>query len=260
MNLAAETHVDNSIESPDVFIKSNIIGTFNILEASRKYFNQISSKGKKDFKFIHISTDEVFGSLDDKGFFHEKTAYDPSSPYSASKASSDHLVRAWFRTYKLPTIVTNCSNNYGPYQFPEKIIPLMIKNAINHKPLTIYGDGLQIRDWLYVDDHIRALYLVAQKGKIGHTYNIGGNNERTNIEVVNNICNILDKIYPSSKIKTYSELITYIKDRPGHDRRYAINAEKIRKSLNWEPQETFESGIIKTVKWYIDNYNWSPLK
>tara|TARA_B100000767_G_scaffold275270_1_gene311377 strand:- start:10149 stop:11207 length:1059 start_codon:yes stop_codon:yes gene_type:complete len=253
MNLAAESHVDRSIESPGAFIQSNIIGTYNLLETSRSYYKNATDLIKNKFRFIHISTDEVFGSLGDSGFFEESTAYDPSSPYSASKASSDHLVRAWHRTYGLPAIITNCSNNYGPYQFPEKIIPLMINNAINHEPLTIYGDGLQIRDWLYVDDHVKALYLIATNGSIGETYNIGGRNEKTNIDVVNSICKILDKTLPSKQIRTYSELITYVQDRPGHDRRYAINANKIQNMLGWSPAETFETGIAKTINWYLNN-------
>ena len=253
MNLAAESHVDRSIESPSAFIQSNIIGTYNLLETSRSYYKNATDLLKNKFRFIHISTDEVFGSLGESGFFEESTAYDPSSPYSASKASSDHLVRAWHRTYGLPAIITNCSNNYGPFQFPEKIIPLMINNAINHKPLTIYGDGLQIRDWLYVDDHVKALYLIATNGNIGETYNIGGRNEKTNIDVVNSICKILDKTLPSKQIRSYAELITYVKDRPGHDRRYAINANKIQNTLGWSPAETFETGITKTINWYLNN-------
>lgn len=252
MNLAAESHVDRSIDSPDIFIQSNIIGTYNLLKISRAYYEKLYDK-KNRFRFIHISTDEVFGSLGESGFFEESTAYDPSSPYSASKASSDHLVRAWHRTYDLPTIITNCSNNYGPYQYQEKFIPLMINNAINHKPLTIYGDGFNIRDWLYVDDHVRALYLIANKGYIGQTYNIGGKNEKTNIDVVNLICKILDKLLPSDKVTSYSELISYVKDRPGHDKRYAINAEKIQNTLGWSPQETFETGMAKTINWYLKN-------
>jgi|TARA_B110000305_G_C19453733_1_gene649546 dTDP-glucose 4,6-dehydratase len=253
MNLAAESHVDRSIESPEAFIQSNIIGTYNLLETSRSYYKNATDEIKNKFRFIHISTDEVFGSLGESGFFEESTAYDPSSPYSASKASSDHLVRAWHRTYGLPAIITNCSNNYGPYQFPEKIIPLMINNAINHKPLTIYGDGLQIRDWLYVDDHVKALYLIATNGNIGETYNIGGRNEKTNIDVVNSICKILDKTLPSKQIRSYVELISYVQDRPGHDRRYAINANKIQNMLGWSPAETFETGISKTINWYLNN-------
>ena len=252
MNLAAESHVDNSIESPDIFIKTNIIGTYNMLEASRKYYDKLSLEQKNKFKFIHISTDEVYGSLDKIGFFEETSPYDPSSPYSATKASSDHLVRAWYKTYNLPTILTNCSNNYGPYQFPEKIIPLIICNAINHKPITIYGDGLNIRDWLYVEDHVIALHKILKKGKIGETYNIGGNNEKTNIEVASQICKVLDKKYPSNEVQSYLDLIVYVADRPGHDRRYAINANKIKDTLGWSPKETFETGINKTVEWYLN--------
>ena len=253
MHLAAESHVDRSIESPDVFMQSNIIGTYTLLEESRKFFDSLEPHQKKEFKFLHISTDEVYGSLGSDGLFDEKTSYDPSSPYSASKASSDHLVRAWHRTYNLPTIVTNCSNNYGPYQFPEKIIPLMINNALNHKKLPIYGDGQQIRDWLFVDDHVSALVKVALRGKAGDTYNIGGRNEKSNIEVVQLICKILDELSPSKNIKSYSELISFVKDRPGHDKRYAINADKIKKDLDWMPIETFETGLLKTIQWYLNN-------
>ena len=253
MHLAAESHVDRSIESPDVFMQSNIIGTYTLLEESRKFYDSLDPYHKKKFKFLHISTDEVYGSLGSNGLFDEKTSYDPSSPYSASKASSDHLVRAWHRTYNLPTIVTNCSNNYGPYQFPEKIIPLMINNALNHKKLPIYGDGQQIRDWLFVDDHVSALVKVALKGKVGDTYNIGGRNEKSNIEVVQLICKTLDELSPSKNIKSYSELISFVKDRPGHDKRYAINADKIKKDLDWMPIETFETGLLKTIQWYLNN-------
>ncbi len=253
MHLAAESHVDRSIESPDVFMQSNIIGTYTLLEESRKFFDSLEPYQKKEFRFLHISTDEVYGSLGSDGLFDEKTPYDPSSPYSASKASSDHLVRAWHRTYNLPTIVTNCSNNYGPFQFPEKIIPLMIDNALNHKKLPIYGDGQQIRDWLFVDDHVSALVKVALRGKVGDTYNIGGRNEKSNIEVVQLICKTLDELSPSKNIKSYSELISFVKDRPGHDKRYAINADKIKKDLDWTPIETFETGLLKTIQWYLNN-------
>lgn len=260
MHLAAESHVDRSIDGPRVFIQTNIVGTFNLLEVARTYWQALKDDKKEKFRFIHVSTDEVYGDL--KGtsdFFIEETAYDPSSPYSASKASSDHLVRAWFRTYKLPVLITNCSNNYGPYQFPEKLIPHILLNAINGKNLPIYGDGKQIRDWLYVDDHVKALMMVAIEGKIGETYNIGGNNEIQNIEVVGMICDILDRLIPEklNKIDSFRELITYVEDRPGHDARYAIDANKIKKDLGWEPRENFESGIQKTIEWYLNNFSWS---
>lgn len=254
MNLAAESHVDRSIDSPMDFIQTNVIGTYTILEASRAYYMTLSDEKKKSFIFHHISTDEVYGDLhgtDD--FFREDTPYAPSSPYSASKASSDHLVRAWYRTYGLPTIVTNCSNNYGPYHFPEKLIPLIILKALEKKPLPVYGTGSQIRDWLYVEDHVKALYTVVTKGKPSETYNIGGNNEKRNIDVVHKICEILDEIKPRDDKKSYKEQITFVADRPGHDMRYAIDATKIKKELNWQPEETFETGIKKTVLWYLEN-------
>ncbi len=253
MNLAAESHVDRSIDSPDDFMQTNIFGTYTLLEASRAY---LASAGgcKENFIFHHISTDEVYGDLEnDKDFFREDTPYSPSSPYSASKASSDHLVRAWYRTYGLPAVVTNCSNNYGPYHFPEKLIPLAILRAVEGKPIPVYGTGAQIRDWLYVEDHVRALYAVASSGKAGETYNIGGSNERRNIDVVNKICEILDELYPRDDKKSYKEQITFVSDRPGHDMRYAIDASKICKDLGWEPLETFDSGIRKTVMWYLEN-------
>ncbi len=311
MHLAAESHVDRSIDGPAEFIQTNIVGTYTLLEAARAYWNELNSERKQAFRFHHISTDEVYGDLphpndndeclmvndelnDDSNnsklniqhstlpLFLETTAYAPSSPYSASKASSDHLVRAWLRTYGFPTLITNCSNNYGPYHFPEKLIPLVILNALEGKPLPIYGKGDQIRDWLYVEDHARALYKVVTEGKIGETYNIGGHNEKTNLEVVETICTILDELASrggasvkgeessvksedtpisrltphSSSLTPYSSLITYVADRPGHDRRYAIDASKIAKELNWQPIETFESGIRKTVQWYLDNQQW----
>ncbi len=256
LHLAAETHVDRSIDSPVEFLKTNVIGTFVILEEVRKYFFNLSKNKKKNFRFHHVSTDEVFGDLkNENDLFKEDTPYSPSSPYSASKASSDHFVRAWHRTFNLPTLITNCSNNYGPYQYPEKLIPLVIMNALNGNELPVYGNGKQIRDWLYVDDHARALLQVALYGKIGETYNIGGHNEVENIDVVKKICNILDKLHPSKikGVKKYQQLISFVNDRPGHDKKYAIDATKIKKKLNWMPQETFETGIMKTVKWYLEN-------
>ncbi|NMP16504.1 dTDP-glucose 4,6-dehydratase [Thalassotalea sp. Y01] len=266
MHLAAESHVDRSIDGPKEFIETNIIGTYNLLEVSRKYWSNLDEDKKAVFKFHHISTDEVYGDLDGpEDLFTEDTAYAPSSPYSASKASSDHLVRAWLRTFELPTVVTNCSNNYGPYHFPEKLIPLMILNALEKKPLPVYGDGQQIRDWLYVEDHAKALYLVATKGIVGETYNIGGHNEKANIDVVRTICALVEEFVPfqenkalaySERLTSYADLITYVKDRPGHDLRYAIDASKIEKELGWTPEETFESGIRKTVTWYLNNKEW----
>lgn len=259
MHLAAESHVDRSIDSAGEFIQTNIVGTFNLLEAARAYCQQMPSEKREAFRFHHISTDEVYGDLhgtDD--LFTETTPYAPSSPYSASKASSDHLVRAWLRTYGLPTIVTNCSNNYGPYHFPEKLIPLMILNALDGKPLPVYGDGMQIRDWLFVEDHARALYQVVTEGVVGETYNIGGHNEKANIEVVKTICALLEELVPEKPagVARYEDLITFVQDRPGHDVRYAIDAAKIGRELGWKPQETFESGIRKTVQWYLDNKTW----
>lgn len=259
MHLAAESHVDNSISAPGQFIYTNVVGTFNLLEAARTYWQQLSEDKQRTFRFHHISTDEVFGDLEHSNdFFTEQTPYAPSSPYSASKASSDHLVRAWHRTYGLPVLITNCSNNYGPYQHPEKLIPIMIHNALGGNTLPIYGNGKQIRDWLYVDDHVRALYLVLQHGKIGSTYNIGGHNEKQNIEVVHTICSLLEELQPvkPQKISLYKDLIVHIHDRPGHDVRYAIDASKIKNELGWYPQETFESGIKKTIQWYINNQDW----
>ena len=259
MHLAAESHVDRSIDGPSTFIETNIVGTYNLLEAARAYWISLDDNRKASFRFHHISTDEVYGDLEGTDdLFTEITAYSPSSPYSASKASSDHLVRAWLRTYGLPTIVTNCSNNYGPYHFPEKLIPLMILNALEGKILPVYGDGLQIRDWLFVEDHARALYQVVNEGAVGETYNIGGHNEKTNIEVVKTICCLLEELAPNKPtgVTYYQDLITYVKDRPGHDIRYAIDASKIERELGWTPQETFESGIRKTVQWYLNNREW----
>jgi len=259
MHLAAESHVDRSIDGPGDFIQTNIVGTYILLEEARFYWSKLDGVKKENFKFHHVSTDEVYGDLEGTDdLFTETTPYAPSSPYSASKASSDHLVRSWQRTFGLPTLITNCSNNYGPYQFPEKLIPLMILNALSGKELPIYGDGKQIRDWLYVDDHARALLHVALNGKIGETYNIGGNNEKQNIEVVETICNILDELVPSKivGIASYKKLINYVTDRAGHDLRYAIDATKIDKELGWAPKETFESGIQKTIQWYLDNQVW----
>ena len=257
MHLAAESHVDRSIDGPMDFIQTNIIGTYNLLEVARNYWQNLTEDKKSRFKFHHISTDEVYGDLEGtEDLFTEETSYSPSSPYSASKASSDHLVRAWYRTYGLPVVVTNCSNNYGPYHFPEKLIPLVILNALDGKPLPVYGDGKQIRDWLYVEDHARALYLVATTAKVGETYNIGGHNEKQNIDVVKTICTILDNIKPRTDGQSYTQQITFVKDRPGHDLRYAIDASKIQQELNWQPQETFESGIQKTVEWYLANEDW----
>ena len=251
-HFAAESHVDRSIDGPQTFINTNIIGTYNLLEISRLYHN----KKYSSFKFIHVSTDEVYGDLDDGGYFTEDTSYNPSSPYSASKASSDHLARAWHRTYGLPVVITNCSNNYGAFQFPEKLIPLMIINCLDSKPLPVYGDGNNIRDWLFVDDHCSAIKVVYENGTIGETYNIGGNNEIKNIDIVITICTILDDLHPSDNGKSYSELITFVNDRPGHDFRYAINAKKIQNELGWFPHESFETGIKKTVEWYLENENW----
>jgi len=255
MHLAAESHVDRSIDGPGEFIITNIVGTYTLLDEARKYWLTLDDEKKSNFRFHHISTDEVYGDLEGTDdLFTETTPYAPSSPYSASKASSDHLVRAWQRTYGLPTLVTNCSNNYGPYHFPEKLIPLVILNALEGKPLPIYGKGDQIRDWLFVEDHARALVIVATQGKIGETYNIGGHNEKQNIEVVETICDILDTKVPRDR--SYRELITFVADRPGHDVRYAIDASKIARELGWEPQETFESGLEKSVQWYLDNKEW----
>lgn len=259
MHLAAESHVDRSIDGPASFIETNIIGTFTLLEVSRAYWSGLTKNKKEAFRFHHISTDEVYGDLaGTTDLFTEQTSYDPSSPYSASKASSDHLVRAWFRTYGLPVVITNCSNNYGPYHFPEKLIPLVILNALEGKPLPVYGDGAQIRDWLYVEDHVRALYQVATRGTVGGTYNIGGHNEVKNIDVVSTICQLLEELVPQKPagVLHYKDLICFVKDRPGHDVRYAIDAQKIYQELDWQPQESFESGIRKTIAWYLANLNW----
>ncbi len=259
MHLAAESHVDRSIDGPAEFIETNIIGTANLLEIAREYWNQLSSDRKRSFRFQHISTDEVYGSLGADGLFEETTPYDPRSPYSASKAASDHLVMAWYHTYNLPVLITNCSNNYGPYHFPEKLIPLVILNALHGLQLPVYGKGDNIRDWLYVEDHAKALTLVLEKGLPGETYNVGGNNERTNLEVVETICDILDELAPSSR--SHRELITFVDDRPGHDKRYAIDATKLRTELGWQPEENFDSGIRKTIKWYLENeWWWRPIR
>jgi len=259
MHLAAESHVDRSIDGPAEFIDTNITGTFNLLETVRKYYADLSIAEQRQFRFHHISTDEVYGDLEGTDdLFTEETSYSPSSPYSASKAASDHLVRAWGRTYDLPVIITNCSNNYGPYHFPEKLIPHVILNAIHGKSLPIYGDGSQIRDWLYVEDHAKALIKVVTEGKIGETYNIGGHNEKTNLEVVGTICDLLEELAPQKPlgVNNYRDLITFVKDRPGHDARYAIDASKIEQELGWVPEETFETGLRKTVEWYLDNTSW----
>ncbi len=259
MHLAAESHVDRSIDGPAAFIQTNIVGTYILLEAAREYWRGLEPEQRESFRFHHISTDEVYGDLDGpEDLFVETTPYAPSSPYSASKASSDHLVRAWRRTYGLPTLVTNCSNNYGPYHFPEKLIPLVILNALEGKPLPVYGKGDQVRDWLYVEDHARALVQVLTQGVVGETYNIGGHNEKRNIEVVRSICELLEELRPAKPegLQRYADLITFVADRPGHDRRYAIDAGKIQRELGWSPQETFETGLRKTVQWYLDNQEW----
>ena len=257
INFAAESHVDRSIHGPAEFVHTNILGTFNLLECTKTYWNELKQDQKAAFRFHHVSTDEVYGSLaPNTPAFVETNPYEPNSPYSASKAASDHLVRAWFHTYGLPVLTTNCSNNYGPYHFPEKLIPLVILNAINRKPLPIYGDGQQIRDWLYVGDHCTAIREVLGKGRLGETYNIGGWNEKANIDVVKTICSILDELRPRADGRSYTEQITFVKDRPGHDRRYAIDASKIKRESGWTPKETFASGIKKTVQWYLDNPKW----
>jgi dTDP-glucose 4,6-dehydratase len=257
INFAAESHVDRSIHGPAEFVQTNIVGTFNLLESAREYWSSLNEQDKAAFRFHHVSTDEVYGSLSlDAPAFAETHAYEPNSPYSASKAASDHLVRAWFHTYGFPVLTTNCSNNYGPYHFPEKLIPLVILNALNDKPLPIYGDGQQIRDWLYVGDHCAAIREVLARGQLGETYNVGGWNEKANIDVVKTICTILDQLKPRADGKSYAEQITYVKDRPGHDRRYAIDASKIERDLGWRPAETFDTGIRKTIQWYLDNPEW----
>ncbi|WP_201861480.1 dTDP-glucose 4,6-dehydratase [Microvirga soli] len=256
MHLAAESHVDRSIDGPGEFIQTNVVGTYTLLQAALAHWQSLSGADKDAFRFHHISTDEVFGSLGADGYFTETTAYDPRSPYSASKAASDHLVRAWHHTFGLPVVVSNCSNNYGPYHFPEKLIPLVILNALEGKPLPVYGDGSNVRDWLYVEDHARALALIALTGKVGESYNVGGHNEKTNLEVVQAICTILDAIAPDERIGSRQSLITFVRDRPGHDQRYAIDPTKIGQDLGWVPQETFETGLAKTVRWYLENRPW----
>jgi dTDP-glucose 4,6-dehydratase len=257
VNFAAESHVDRSIHGPGDFIQTNIVGTFNLLESVRAYHAVMASEAKPSFRFLHVSTDEVYGTLSKTDpAFAETNAYEPNSPYSASKAASDHLVRAWHHTYGLPVLTTNCSNNYGPFHFPEKLIPLMIVNALAGKPLPVYGDGMQIRDWLYVKDHCSAIHRVLEAGQLGETYNVGGWNEKPNIEIVNTVCALLDELRPRADGKRYAEQITYVTDRPGHDRRYAIDATKIHRELGWKPAETFETGIRKTVQWYLDNPEW----
>jgi dTDP-glucose 4,6-dehydratase len=259
MHLAAESHVDRSITGAREFIETNVVGTFNMLECARQYWSSLADREKADFRFLHVSTDEVYGSLGEEGRFTEKTPYDPSSPYSSSKAASDHLAKAWERTYGLPVVVSNCSNNYGPYHFPEKLIPLTILNAVEGKPLPVYGNGANIRDWLYVEDHARALDIIAERGRVGSTYNVGGGNERRNIDVVTRICELMDKLAPKSS--SHQDLITYVADRPGHDARYAIDASKLETELGWRAQENFDSGIEKTVKWYLENeWWWRPLR
>ena len=273
MHLAAESHVDRSIDGPAAFVETNVVGTFNLLTAAQAYWESLPKTEEEraltsdlrplafDFRFLHISTDEVYGSLGEAGFFTETTPYDPRSPYSASKAASDHFVQAWWHTYGLPVLMTNCSNNYGPYHFPEKLIPLVILNALDEKPLPIYGKGDNVRDWLYVDDHAKALRLVVERGTPGEKYNVGGNNERTNLEVVETICGILDDLRPRASGAAYRELITFVKDRPGHDRRYAIDATKLQTELGWQPQHTFDTGIRETVQWYLDNaWWWKPIR
>jgi len=256
VNFAAESHVDRSIDGPAEFIQTNIVGTSVLLQEALKYYSTLKGKESERFRFHHVSTDEVFGSLSESGFFTEETPYDPSSPYSASKASSDHLIRAWHRTFDLPVLISNCSNNYGPYQFPEKLIPLMILNCLEEKPLPVYGTGENIRDWLYVEDHCDAIYTILQKGTIGETYNVGGNNEIKNIQIVEEICDVLNDIHPAGSGKSYHELITFVKDRPGHDFRYAIDASKLKKEIGWEPKESFNTGIQKTIEWYLKNEEW----
>ena len=256
IHLAAESHVDRSIDGPAPFVQTNVVGTFTLLEAAREYWSSLNGEEKQAFRFLHVSTDEVFGSLGPTGEFTETTPYSPRSPYSASKAASDHFARAYFHTYGLPTLITNCSNNYGPYQFPEKLIPLMILNALEGKPLPVYGDGLNVRDWLYVEDHCRALRAVAERGVPGETYNIGGNSERANLDVVRTICRLVDQLRPGLPHAPAESLVKFVTDRPGHDRRYAINAEKIRRDLGWTPQRTFEDGIASTVRWYLENSDW----
>lgn len=256
INFAAESHVDRSIDDPGSFIQTNVVGTYGLLESAKNYWQQLDGSDRDNFRFLHVSTDEVYGSLGEEGKFTEETPYQPNSPYSASKAASDHLVRAYYHTYGLPVLTTNCSNNYGPYQFPEKLIPLMILNAMSGKALPIYGQGLNIRDWLYVEDHCKAVEAVLCKGRVGQVYNIGGNNEKTNVEVVETLCSLLDELLPNSSFSPHKQLVKFVVDRPGHDLRYAIDAGKIKNELGWEPEETFETGLRKTVQWYIDHSNW----
>jgi dTDP-glucose 4,6-dehydratase len=256
INFAAESHVDRSIDGPSEFIQTNIVGTFELLEAARNYWGKLTGEKKQAFRFLHVSTDEVFGSLGLKGYFTEETPYAPNSPYAASKASSDHLIRSYNRTFGFPALTTNCSNNYGPYQFPEKLIPLIIHNALAGKPLPIYGDGKQIRDWLYVEDHCHAIRTVLEKGELGEVYAIGGNNEKANLEIVHSICDLLDEMSPEATGKPYKSLITFVNDRPGHDRRYAIDSGKIQRQLGWSPKETFQTGLRKTIRWYLDHQTW----
>lgn len=255
IHLAAESHVDRSIDGPSTFIQTNIIGTYTLLEVAREYYTS-GIPETENFKFIHVSTDEVYGSLGKTGYFTEESPYKPNSPYSASKASADHLARAWYYTYKLPTIITNCSNNYGPYQYPEKLIPVVILNALQEKPIPVYGKGENIRDWLYVDDHVKGLFNVLEKGIPGESYNIGGNNEQRNIDLVRAICSDLDEMIENRKVESYKSLITFVQDRPGHDKRYAIDSSKIQKELGWKPEESFNSGLGRTAKWYLDNLDW----
>ena len=256
MHLAAESHVDRSIAGPSAFVETNVVGTYTLLEVAREYWEGLPSQKRSSFRFLHVSTDEVFGELEESGYFSEETPYDPSSPYSASKASSDHFVRAWHRTYGLPVLVTNCSNNYGPYQYPEKLIPIVIQNALEEKSIPVYGDGTNIRDWLYVEDHVRALLLVLTNGSVGETYTIGGHNEKQNIDVVTAICDLMDELVENPTIEKHSDLIEFVTDRPGHDFRYAIDATKIERELGWSPKESFETGLAKTVKWYLSHQEW----
>ena len=257
VHFAAESHVDRSILGPEAFLRTNIDGTFVLLQAARAYFDSLSGEERERFRFLHVSTDEVYGTLPPEApAFHEETPYAPNSPYAASKAASDHLVRAWIHTYGLPAIITNCSNNYGPYQFPEKLIPLMITNALQGKPLPVYGDGQQVRDWLYVGDHVSALRVVLERGQVGETYNVGGGNQRSNLEVVTTLCALLDELVPESIFRPHLQLVKHVADRPGHDRRYAIDARKLESELDWRPKESFETGLRKTVKWYLENTTW----
>jgi dTDP-glucose 4,6-dehydratase len=256
VNFAAESHVDRSIDGPGAFVQTNVVGTFELLDASRAYWATLDEDGRRAFRFLHVSTDEVYGTLGPTGAFHEETPYAPNSPYAASKAAADHLVRAWFHTYGLPVIITNCSNNYGPYQFPEKLIPLVTLNALEGKPLPVYGTGQNVRDWLHVGDHARALRLILTRGEPGRTYNVGGASERTNLEVVRGICRVLDELRPDAPHRPHEQLITFVTDRPGHDLRYAIDASRIERELGWSPRETFESGLARTVAWYLENRRW----